>query len=147
MSGGTNSFFISSTVQELWVFENSLKSAKNAKNINFSEILKICKVQIKEFYLILISEFHKTSKILNFQKFWKYENSSFGFYVHLKKQNIYIFQKIQSFESRKIWDSEKKYPIDTQDGMVRGLENLPKTFFFENKFFSGFYRLRNFAFF
>ena len=66
MSVGTNSFFISSTVQELWVFENSLKSAKNAKKINFSEILKICKVQIKEFYLILISEFHKTSKILNF---------------------------------------------------------------------------------
>ena len=79
MSVGTNSFFISSTVQELWVFENSLKSAKNAKKINFSEILKICKVQIKEFYLILISEFHKTSKILNFLKFWESENSSFGF--------------------------------------------------------------------
>ena len=66
MSVGTSSFFISSTVQELWVFENSLKSAKNAKNINFSEILKICKVQIKEFYLILINKFYKTSEILDF---------------------------------------------------------------------------------
>ena len=61
----TNNFFISSTIQELWIFENSLKSAKNAKNINFSEILKIYKVQIKEFYLILINEFYKISEILD----------------------------------------------------------------------------------
>ena len=54
------------------------------KNINFSEILKIRKVQIKEFYLILINEFYKTSEILDLQKFWKSENSLFGFYVHLK---------------------------------------------------------------
>ena len=54
------------------------------KNINFSEILKICKIQIKEFYLILINEFYKTSEILDFQKFWQSENSSFGFYVPLK---------------------------------------------------------------
>ena len=67
------------------------------KNINFSEILKICKIQIKEFYLILINEFYKTSEILDFFQFQKSENSSFGFYVHLKVQKYLHISKNSKF--------------------------------------------------
>ena len=101
MSGGANSFIISSTVQELWFFENSLKLAKNAKITDSSEILIFFLVQTNEFWLTLIHELDKTNKILKFWKNWESENAFFRFWVHLKVRKFYTFQKMLTFGARK----------------------------------------------
>ena len=61
MSESANSFIISSTVQELCFFENSIKLAKNEKNTDSSEILKDNLVQINVFWLILMNELNKNN--------------------------------------------------------------------------------------